>query len=118
MDALRRLEDRAMEIISGAAAGLSVEVTELGRRPAGGIAADSPLARAAAAALAAAGIGCRLGAASTDANAAHAAVPAVALGVTTGEGEHTPQEWIDTAGVPAGLAALAATIEQVREDRP
>jgi tripeptide aminopeptidase len=118
MSALQQLEDRAMNIISAAATGLRVDTTDLGRRPAGGISPASPLARAAQAALEAAGIECEFGASSTDANAAHAAgIPAVALGVTRGAGEHTPQEWIETAGVPAGLAALAATIESVREDR-
>jgi acetylornithine deacetylase/succinyl-diaminopimelate desuccinylase-like protein len=47
----------------------------------------------------------------TDANAAYAAgIPAVALGVTRGEGEHTPQEWIETAPVADGLGVLAETI--------
>jgi tripeptide aminopeptidase len=114
--ALAQLEDRAMQIICDAAGGVSTDITDLGRRPAGSIARESPLARAAAAGLAAAGIEGEFGATSTDANAAHGAgIPAVALGVTTGEGEHTPQEWIGTAGVPAGLTALAATIEYFRE---
>jgi tripeptide aminopeptidase len=114
--ALAQLEDRAMQIICDAAGGLSTDITDLGRRPAGSIARDSPLARAAAAGLAAVGTEGEFGATSTDANAAHGAgIPAVALGVTTGEGEHTPQEWIGTAGVPAGLTALAATIEYFRE---
>ena len=44
-------------------------------------------------------------------NAAHAAgVPAIAIGVTTGEGEHTPGEWIDTAPLATGLACAADTI--------
>jgi acetylornithine deacetylase/succinyl-diaminopimelate desuccinylase-like protein len=53
---------------------------------------------------------------STDANAAHeAGVPAVAVGVTEGGGEHTPAEWIDTGGIPDGIAALAATIRGLSE---
>src|ERR1017187_7416942 len=37
-------------------------------------------------------------------------IPAVALGVTRGTGEHTPGEWIETDPVPAGLMALQDTI--------
>jgi tripeptide aminopeptidase len=123
MTALEQLEGQARLAIAAAAGdsrtgGLVAEITELGRRPAGSISRSSPLAQAAAAALAAAGIAPEFGAASTDANAAHAAgIPAVALGVTRGAGEHTPAEWIETSGVPAGLAALAATIDEVRGHR-
>jgi acetylornithine deacetylase/succinyl-diaminopimelate desuccinylase-like protein len=54
---------------------------------------------------------------STDANAAHArGIPAVAVGVTTGGGEHTPQEWIDIAPVAGGLAVLAATVTRFEDD--
>ena len=117
--ALQDLADRAQRIITAAAgAGLAVKVTELGRRPAGSVAHSSPLARAAADALARAGIGCEFGAASTDANAAYeAGIPAVALGVTRGEGEHTPAEWIETTPVAAGLAVLADTVRQFREEQ-
>jgi tripeptide aminopeptidase len=117
--ALQDLADRAERIITEAAgAGLAVKMTELGRRPAGSVGQSSPLAKAAADALARAGIDCEFGAASTDANAAYeAGIPAVALGVTRGEGEHTPMEWIETAPVAAGLAALAGTIRQFREEK-
>lgn len=61
-------------------------------------------------------------AASTDANAARAAsMPAIAIGVTTGGGEHTPHEWIDTSPLGAGLGCAAATIagwEGVGCDQP
>jgi tripeptide aminopeptidase len=92
-------------------AGLEVDVAELGSRPAGSLEPDHPLVRAACDALTARGLAVRCIASSTDANAAHAAgIPAVALGVTTGSGEHTPQEWIDTAPLADGLAALADTV--------
>ena len=39
-----------------------------------------------------------------------AGAPAIAIGVTTGAGEHTPDEWIDTAQLGAGLMCAAATI--------
>ena len=48
---------------------------------------------------------------STDANAAHAVgLPALALGVTTGSDEHTPNEWIDIAPIADGIAVLADTV--------
>ncbi len=91
--------------------GLEVTVTDLGRRPAGEIAADAPLVRAATDALRQAGRPVELVAASTDANAAYAAgVPAIAVGVTTGAGEHTEQEWIDLADVEVGLTVLVGTV--------
>jgi acetylornithine deacetylase/succinyl-diaminopimelate desuccinylase-like protein len=49
---------------------------------------------------------------STDANAAHArGIPAIALGITTGSGEHTPEEWIAVEPIERGLRALAGTVE-------
>lgn len=117
--ALHDLAARANTIIAAAAdAGLAVDVTELGNRPAGGVARSSPLARAALGALARAGLQPEFRAASTDANAAYeAGIPAVALGVTRGEGEHTPMEWIETAPVATGLAVLADTIRLLREGK-
>jgi tripeptide aminopeptidase len=109
--ALADLEARARAAIRSPDEQLTVEVEELGRRPAGELARTHPLAAAAAAALRAAGLPAAFTAASTDANAAHAAgVPAIAIGVTTGAGEHTPGEWIDVAPLAAGLSCGAATI--------
>ncbi len=91
--------------------GLEVDIGELGRRPAGRLDDEHPLVLAAIAALKDAGITPALVATSTDANAAHErGIPAIALGVTTGGGEHTPGEWIDIAPIADGLAVLAATI--------
>jgi tripeptide aminopeptidase len=95
---------------------IEVAVHELGRRPAGALDAGHPLVRAAAAALEDAGLPVVFVATSTDANAAHArGIPAVAVGVTTGSGEHTPDEWIDIAPVAAGLSVLAATVTRFEE---
>jgi acetylornithine deacetylase/succinyl-diaminopimelate desuccinylase-like protein len=119
--ALADLEARARSAIRYPDERITVEVEELGRRPAGELARTHPLAAAAAAALRAAGLPVAFTAASTDANAAHAAgVPAIAIGVTTGAGEHTPDEWIDAAPLAAGLSCGAATIagwEGVARDR-
>ena len=108
---LADLEARAHRVIRAPNEQITVGIEELGRRPAGELEQAHPLAAAAAAALRAAGWRARFTAASTDANAAHAAgVPAIAIGVTTGGGEHTPDEWIDTSPLSAGLGCAAATI--------
>jgi acetylornithine deacetylase/succinyl-diaminopimelate desuccinylase-like protein len=109
--ALADLEARARRVVRAPSEQITVGIEELGRRPAGELDQAHPLAAAAAAALRAAGLRARFTAASTDANAAHAAgVPAIAIGVTTGGGEHTPDEWIDTLPLGAGLGCAAATI--------
>ena len=108
---LEELQARARRIIAAPPAGVTVEVEELGRRPAGELPTSHPLAAAAAAALRGSGLRAVFTASSTDANAAHAAgVPAIAIGVTTGGGEHSPEEWIDTAPLAAGLRCAADTI--------
>jgi acetylornithine deacetylase/succinyl-diaminopimelate desuccinylase-like protein len=95
---------------------LRVERTVLGDRPAGRLDPAHPLVRAAGDALREAGIEVRPVATSTDANAAHArGIPAIAIGVTTGAGEHTPQEWIDTAPIGDGVRALARTVTRFEE---
>jgi tripeptide aminopeptidase len=72
--------------------------------------------QAAGDALREAGIAVRPVATSTDANAAHArGIPAIAIGVTTGAGEHTPQEWIDTAPIGDGVRVLARTVARFEE---
>jgi tripeptide aminopeptidase len=109
--ALADLEARARRVLRAPGTEVTVTIEELGRRPAGELAQTHPLALAAARALRAAGLPAAFTAASTDANAAHAAgVPAVAIGVTTGGGEHTPDEWIDTSQLGTGLRCAAATI--------
>ena len=110
--ALGELERRAREAIDGTETnGLELALTEIGRRPAGHVDASHPLARAAAEALEAAGIAPSFPATSTDANAGHAAgIPSIAVGVTSGHGEHTPEEWIDLEPIPTGLGVLADTV--------
>jgi tripeptide aminopeptidase len=119
--ALGELEERARRIIAAPPAGITAEIEELGRRPAGELPGSHPLAAAAVAALRGSGLRAQFTAASTDANAAHAAgVPAIAIGVTTGAGEHTPAEWIDTTPLATGLRCAADTIirwEEAADER-
>ena len=95
---------------------LHVDRMVLGDRPAGRLDPAHPLVRAAGDALREAGIVVQTVATSTDANAAHArGIPAIAIGITTGSGEHTPQEWIDTAPIPDGVHTLARTVARYEE---
>jgi len=95
---------------------LHVEVVEIGRRPAGSIDARHPLVRAAVDALRVAGSVPSMDATSTDANAAHAAgIPAIAVGVTSGSGEHTPDEWIAVPPIALGVTTLADTVIRFSE---
>lgn len=90
---------------------MSATMSILGERPAGGLDPQHPLALAAIDALASVGLDATLTAASTDANAVHAVgIPALAVGITVGSGEHTLEEWIDPSLIGSGLAALAETI--------
>jgi acetylornithine deacetylase/succinyl-diaminopimelate desuccinylase-like protein len=112
--ALDGLRAAARAVLGDPAVPLGISVHEIGERPAGQLDPDHPLATLAAQVLREAGITPRLTAASTDANAAYPrGIPALTLGITTGEGTHTEQEWIDAAPVAAGLAALAATVARL-----
>jgi len=114
--ALDALRAAARAVLDDPAVPLAVSVHTIGERPAGQLDPDHPLATLAAQVLREAGITPRLTAASTDANAAYPrGIPALTLGITTGEGTHTEQEWIDADPVAAGLAALAATVARLDE---
>jgi crotonobetainyl-CoA:carnitine CoA-transferase CaiB-like acyl-CoA transferase/acetylornithine deacetylase/succinyl-diaminopimelate desuccinylase-like protein len=114
--ALDRLRAAARAVLDDQAVPLGVSVHAIGERPAGQLDPDHPLATLAAQVLREAGIPPRLTAASTDANAAYPrGIPALTLGITTGEGTHTEQEWIDVDPVAAGLAALATTVARLDE---
>jgi tripeptide aminopeptidase len=109
---LDRLEAECRDIVmTPQAEWVEVVINEIGRRPAGSIDEQHPLVRVAQASLAQHGVKSELIASSTDANAAHPrSIPAVALGITYGSGEHTSGEWIDLAFITTGLRALADTV--------
>jgi acetylornithine deacetylase/succinyl-diaminopimelate desuccinylase-like protein len=113
-DVLAQLEVEVVSAVRAAVPGVTVELHEFGRRPAGAVADDHPLVEAAVQALHRAGWQAELGAASTDANAAYAVgIPAVSVGVTTGSGEHTLGEWIDVEPIEEGVKVLADTIVEL-----
>jgi tripeptide aminopeptidase len=114
--ALDTLRAAARAVLEDPAVPLGVSVHTIGERPAGQLDPGHPLATLAAQVLREAGVPPQLTAASTDANAAYPrGIPALTLGVTTGEGTHTEQEWIDVDPVATGLAALAATVARLDE---
>ncbi|MGI8475322.1 MAG: M20/M25/M40 family metallo-hydrolase [Thermomicrobiales bacterium] len=105
--ALKRLADRTERIIRTPRTGLRVELEVIGDRPAGYVAPDSFIVRAAVQVLDALGVSPAGDASSTDANipiARH--VPAVCIGLTTGGFVHREDEYIDTAPVAVGLTQL------------
>jgi tripeptide aminopeptidase len=95
---------------------LSVEHEALGDRPAGRIDDGHALVRAATDALIEAGIRVSTPPTSTDANAAHGrGIPAIAVGITRGSGEHTMDEWIEIDPIDRGIRALARTVERFED---
>lgn len=92
---------------------VQVEMEVIGRRPAGEIPADHPLVRLAVACLAEEGLQATLTSGSTDANMPLSlGLPAIVLGITTGAGAHTQQEYIDTPPVGKGMRQLLNFVTQ------
>jgi tripeptide aminopeptidase len=117
-DALAALTRELEDLFEGIDPPLALDQELLGDRPAGHVDPDHPLVRAATEALTEVGTSSTSPATSTDANAAHSrGIPAIAVGVTRGSGEHTPEEWIDTAPIEDGVRALARTVERFEELR-
>ena len=117
-DALAAMAREIEELLENIDPPLTVDQDVLGDRPAGHVDPDHPLVRAATEALAEVGTSATSPTTSTDANAAHArGIPAIAVGVTRGSGEHTPGEWIETAPIEDGVRALARTVERFEELR-
>lgn len=114
--ALASLVDEVDAIVAAVPPPLDLRQEPLGERPAGRVAADHHLVRAATEALLEIGCDVATPATSTDANAAHArGIPAVAIGVTRGGDEHTAREWIATPPIEDGVRALTRTIERFED---
>jgi tripeptide aminopeptidase len=108
--ALRRLSDRVTRLVDRSNRGDGVVYTaeSIGERPAGVVAADSPIVQIAASTLAALGLEPSFDASSTDANVPIAAgIPAVCIGLTTGGNVHRVDEFIDVEPVSKGVTQLA-----------
>lgn len=113
-----RLEETA-RIVQGALgrapARIEARVERIGHRPAGRMAPDDALVRAARAARADAGLRPgREDVGSTECNAAFAlGVPAVCVGLTRGADMHRESEWIEIAPLADGLAAVRALLRRL-----
>lgn len=116
--ALRRLSERVVRTVARSSRedGVAFRIEEIGERPAGVVAVDSPIVKIAASALAAFGVEASFDASSTDANVPIAAgIPAVCLGLTTGGNVHRTDEYIDIRPVATGLAQLALVVLSLAE---
>ncbi|HEY0753167.1 MAG TPA: M20/M25/M40 family metallo-hydrolase [Ktedonobacteraceae bacterium] len=106
--ALNRLAEQARQLImSSAGAGLSVEISVLGERPAGERSLSDPLIQLAGRVLQWLGIEPRYGISSTDANIPISLnIPSVCIGVTYGQHAHTLQECLQIPPLGPGLAQV------------
>jgi len=88
----------------------------IGERPAGEIPADHPLVELAVKCTREQGLDAFLTIGSTDANIPLSlGIPAVVMGITTGGGAHTLQEYIDTDPVEKGMDGIVRFVELVGE---
>ncbi len=92
--------------------GVQIEADLIGDRPVGAIASDHPLIQLAINCLNKQGIVPRLSIGSTDANVPLSrGMPAICIGLTTGGGAHTTDEYIHTQPLAKGLDQLLAIVE-------
>ena len=107
-EVLEGAADRVVEALGQAPEGIETRVRPIGRRPGGRLPYDHPLLRAARRARAAAGLPeATEEAASTDANAALGrGLPALTVGLTSGDNVHRPDEWIRIEPLAQGYDAL------------
>ncbi|MEA3439317.1 MAG: M20/M25/M40 family metallo-hydrolase [Chloroflexota bacterium] len=110
---LSRLTDQVQRLVkAGNRSDVNITSELIGERPAGFIPADHPLIRLAARSLIEQGIQPVLSVGSTDANVPLSlGLPAVCLGLTTGSGAHTLEEYISIPPLSKGLASLVSLIE-------
>jgi acetylornithine deacetylase/succinyl-diaminopimelate desuccinylase-like protein len=95
--------------------GVSVEAEVIGQRPAGEMSPHHPLVRLAEECVKEQGLNPILTSGSTDANVPLSmGYPALVLGVTTGGGAHTTNEYIDLLPLRMGMAQLARFVERAR----
>lgn len=99
--------------------GVTIETTVIGERPAGSLPREHPLAQLAGRVLTDEGLSFSFETGSTDANIPLSRNwPCVVVGLTRGANAHRPDEYIETAPVEQGLAALTALVRAVWEITP
>jgi tripeptide aminopeptidase len=113
-EALEGLTRRVQNIVQAANRdGVTSTMEMIGERPAGQIAQDHPLVKLAEACLAEQGLKASFTSGSTDANVPLSrGYPALVLGVTTGGGAHTVQEYIDIPPIENGMEQLVQFVER------
>ena len=113
-DLVRRVKELAF---SAARPDVQVELELIGQRPAGHIPASHALVCTARRCLAAQGLEANIMSGSTDANIPLSrGLPAICLGLSTGEGAHTLNEYIDIPPLRRGLSVLACLVEAIFQD--
>jgi acetylornithine deacetylase/succinyl-diaminopimelate desuccinylase-like protein len=96
--------------------GSHAEAEVIGTRPAGEIPSDHPLVKLAVESYAANGIRVKLNIGSTDTNEPLSrGFPAICVGLTSGGGAHTLDEYIDTKPVSQGLKSLVDLVRSIFE---
>jgi acetylornithine deacetylase/succinyl-diaminopimelate desuccinylase-like protein len=113
-EALTALVERVRQIVQSATReGVSTTMDMIGQRPGGQIADDHPLVQLAEQCLAELGLRASFTSGSTDANMPLSrGYPSLVLGITTGGGAHTPQEYIDVEPVEKGMDQLVRFVER------
>jgi len=100
-------------IINASREGVKVNAEVIGQRPAGEISGEHKLVRLALECTRAQGITPSLTCGSTDANIPLSKnIPALVMGVTTGSGAHTTNEYIDLKPIEKGMESLIRFVEQ------
>jgi len=114
-EALAKLVSDAEKLIREAGKpGLSVEAEVIGQRPAGELSPNHPLIKLAVECAREQGLDAALTTGSTDANIPLSKnIPALVLGVSTGSGAHTKDEYINTAPVEKGMEQLVNFVSRV-----
>jgi acetylornithine deacetylase/succinyl-diaminopimelate desuccinylase-like protein len=93
--------------------GIKVETDMIGQRPAGVLKPDHPFVKLGKECLMEQGVEATLTSGSTDANIPLSRnLPAIVLGVTTGGGAHTINEFIDVGPIESGLGQLVRFVER------
>ena len=114
-ESLAKLVADAEQIIRAASKpGLSVEAEVIGQRPAGELGLEHPLIKLAVECIRAQGLEAILTTGSTDANIPLSKnIPSLVLGISTGGGAHTKDEYINTTPIEKGMEQLVRFVEAV-----
>ncbi len=117
--ALEDLVGQFEQLVRGAnRQGIHVSAERIGQRPAGEIPANHRLVELARESLEAQGLKASLTSGSTDANIPLSrGIPAIVMGITTGGGTHTLNEYIDIEPIEKGMEQVVRFIRSVFSDQ-